>query len=413
MRARILLILVAAGLLRLLRAALRWDEVSWQYAAYTGPTVRALEEGRIGDALSTWIGLHPPGWPVLHAVQELTLPVPALFLITSALFSLLAVWLWRDKPLVALLIATSPIQLAYAAELNNYPLVALLIAAAYRWRDDWWKLALVGAMACWVHLLAAFVVLLLALRRPKALVFLVAALPLIPGAWSLAMAEGTTTQPEVLPLQSLADYAARFGVLGAVVLPAALFGGPKERHIAAVLVGSILAWLGLVTAGVAAPHQFMYLVVLTVPLALLAEASGRWTRALWILGIVQGLWFGAYDLVRAVDLGAGPELPSGDLYLLAPPGTNDDDKSKTSAVLWKLSPFQTMTMVQPPAAEDHRRGSPRLAGGRLVYVNDHLRSELDEARPVTLVVYEANATLLKDLEERYGPPDAPGIWSLE
>ncbi|HJN75043.1 MAG TPA: hypothetical protein QGF58_14035 [Myxococcota bacterium] len=412
-RARIWLILIAAAALRLLRAGLRWDEVSWQYAAYTGPTVRALEQGRVLDALTTWIGLHPPGWALLHAAFELLLPVPAVFLLTSALFSLGAVWVWRDRPLVALLIATSPVQLAYAAEINDYPLVALLVAAAYRWREHTWKLALVGALACWTHPLAAFVVLALALRRPRSLVFLLAAIPLLPGGLALALEPTTYGQPEILLLQSLADYASRFGVLGALVLPAACMGLRKQPVVAAVCLASVVAWLALVAVGVAAPHQFMYLLILTAPLALLASTS-PWTRALWVLGIVQGLWFGACDLLRASKLAEAPvTIPAGDVYLLAPPGTNDDDKTKTSAMLWQLSPFQAMPMVQTEPAEDHRHGSPRRVGDRLVYVNDHLREELDSApRPLTLLVYEGSASLLADVEARYGPPDSPGTWKL-
>ena len=256
-------------------------------------------------------------------------------------------------------------------------------------------------------------VLALALRRPRSLVFLLAAIPLLPGGLALALEPTTYGQPEILLLQSLADYASRFGVLGALVLPAACMGLRKQPVVAAVCLASVVAWLALVAVGVAAPHQFMYLLILTAPLALLASTS-PWTRALWVLGIVQGLWFGACDLLRASKLAEAPvTIPAGDVYLLAPPGTNDDDKTKTSAMLWQLSPFQAMPMVQTEPAEDHRHGSPRRVGDRLVYVNDHLREELDSApRPLTLLVYEGSASLLADVEARYGPPDSPGTWKL-
>ncbi|MCP4810185.1 MAG: hypothetical protein GY913_24335 [Proteobacteria bacterium] len=426
--------LLLAASLRLLRGVVRWDEVAWQYAAYPGATVRALGEGDLVAALTTWVGLHPPGWQLIHAAQEIWLPVPALFLATSVLFSLAAVWIWRDRPLVALVLATSPVQLAYAAEVNDYPLVALLIAAAFRWRDDWKVLAGIGAVACWTHPLAAVVVGLLALRQARALgVMALAALPLLPGAYGVLTSGDTYGQPELLFGQSAADVIARFGGLGLVLLGFAIAGARREKPVTVVLIISGSLYLMLVSFGIAAPHQFMYWLLFTCPLALLADAGaqGRWRGALVALCLLQAAWFGAFDSLRiaalsdgdrGVDVALETTSPGDAIYLLAPPGTNDDDKSKSSAVLWRLAPWQRMPMASPYAFsyEDHRHGQPRLVDERTVYVNDALRPELDEAiaahSQLVLVVYEANATLLLDVTERYGAGESVGVdtvWRFE
>ena len=120
-------ILGLATILRVLRVLVRWDEVSWQYAAYSAP-IREHLLSHDPSAMLSFTGLHPPLWYLGHAISEIVLPIPVLGLACSALFSLGAVYLFRDRPLVALLLATSPIQLAYAAELNNYPMTAMIVA---------------------------------------------------------------------------------------------------------------------------------------------------------------------------------------------------------------------------------------------------------------------------------------------
>ncbi|MBK9647669.1 MAG: hypothetical protein IPO67_21320 [Deltaproteobacteria bacterium] len=92
--------------MRALRVPQRWEEVSWLYAAYSGPIVSALDEGRIGEALTRFTGLHPPLWFVLHALSERLAPVPILWMGGSALASALAVFALRRWPIAAAAAAT-------------------------------------------------------------------------------------------------------------------------------------------------------------------------------------------------------------------------------------------------------------------------------------------------------------------
>ena len=433
-KVRTALLLALAALLRVLRGAVRWDEVAWQYAAYPAPTVEALRAGDLATALTTWVGLHPPGWQLLHAVQEVVWPAPAVFLGTSVLLSWLAVWVWRDHPVVALLIATSPVQLSYAAEVNDYPLVALLVALAYRHHQRPWALGAIGAVAVWTHPLAALVVAAIGRREPRALgVMALSSLPLLPGAWALVTAEGTFGQPELLPLQSAVDVVERFGGLGLVMLGFAVVGAPRLRPLLVPLGLSLGAYVALVLVGVAAPHQFMYWLVFTVPLALLADAGaqGRWRTALVAVAFAQAAWFGAFDALRlkqvfapgerGVDVALADSQPADAIYLLAPPGRNDDDKRMSSPVLWRFSPLHRLPMARAYAFayDDHRHGQPRLVDGRFVYVNDALRPELDQAiaahPELWLVLYEQNESLQQAVEARYGVGEPVGpdlVWRL-
>ncbi len=427
-RSRLLLVLLLAAALRVLRAGLRWDEVAWQYAAYTGPTVEALSEGRWLDACTTWIGLHPPLWPLLHAVQELIVPAPAVFLLTSAFFSLLAVLAFRDKPLVALLLATSPVQLAYAAEVNDYPLVAALVALAWAWRERPLRLAALLALSCWTHVLAAFVVLSIALshRQWRALAGLLAGLPLAPGALELVQDAHTYSQPPLRPGDSLADLVSRFGGLGLGLLPFAALGARALPRVALALGAGLVFYAGLVLVGIAAPHQFMYLLAFGPPAFLLVDAGaqGRWRLAVVALALVQGGWWLGFEGLRAarvaepqeraIDVAIETSAPGEALYLLASSGNNDDDKGLVSPVLWRLRPWTPMPMARPYAFayDDHRHGQPRAWRGRTVYLNDHLRSELDQAigahERLQLIVYDAPPGLLAEVEARFGEGEAIG-----
>ncbi len=435
-RSRLLLVLALATLLRVLRAGLRWDEVAWQYAAYTGPTVDALTEGRLLDACTTWIGLHPPLWPLLHATQELLSPVPAIFLLTSAALSLIAVWAFRDRPLVALLLATSPVQLAYAGELNDYPLVAALVALAWAWRGRPWRLAVLLALSCWTHVLAAVVVLtvILSQRQWRGLTGLLAGLPLAPGAMELIQDAHTYSQPPLKLTESIRDYGARLGGLGLALLPFAVLGGRRLPSVALGLGAGLLFYVGLVLSGVAAPHQFMYLLAFGAPFFLLVEAGaqGRWRLVVLGLALTQGAWWAGFEGLRlaqvtnseerGVDLAVERSRRGEALYLLASSGNNDDDKGLVSPTLWRLPPWEPMPMSRPYGFDydDHRHGQPRTWRGRTVYVNDHLRDELSQAIQahgrLFLVVYDAHAGLIDEVQRRFGPGEEIGedrLWVFE
>ncbi|MCB9795299.1 MAG: hypothetical protein H6741_21560 [Alphaproteobacteria bacterium] len=442
----IALLLAAAGL-RLLRAAARWDEVSWLYAAYPAPTVEALRAGRWAEALTGFIGLHPPAFNLLHAVQELIWPTPALWLLTSAAASLGAVALLRRWPLAAALLASSPLQLAYAAEVNNYPLLALCVSAAWVARErvsagaHWGLLAAVGALSAWTHGLAGFVAGLAALsladrRAWKVLgVMALASLPLLPGVLALAAQDSTYGQPEPRLGLTAQDALQRLGGLGLLWLPAAALGARAAPGLALGLLGTLGFILTLHGLGVSAPHQLPYFLALSAPLALLVDRGARgWMRpALLGLALVQGLWVGAFNLLRlgpalegdpAVAAALAAAQPGEALYLLSPAPLNDDDKRLVSPALWTLSPLQPMPMAQPYAFayEDFRHGQPRGYGELTVYVNDALRPELELARAahprlhVVVSQHGGDLRFTRALEATWGAPELLGgslYWVLE
>lgn len=431
-----------AAVLRLLRVVTRWDEVAWLYAAYPAPTVRALQDGDLPGALD-FVGLHPPGFQLLHALQELTLPAPILWLALPALASGVAVWLFRKTPLVALVLATSPIQVLYCAEVNNYPWLALLVALGWWARENnelgW--LAAAGCLAAWTHGLAGWAVGCAALTLgrdawkvlgPMALV----SVPLLGQVWGLAGEAHTFSQPELELALTLRDHAGRVGVVWLGLVPLAVLGVRQRPRVAAALAGTVALWAGLVLLRVAAPHQFPYHLAFTPPVALLvaAGASTVWRqRALWLVCALQALWLGGFDALRvraivtdgprAIDRFLADADPSDALYLLRPAGLNDDDKGRFSPVLWRLRPWWSMPMAAPyPTAWDgHRHGQPRTVRGHTVYVNDAVRAELELAiqahDTLWLAVYEHDnkPALTTELEDHYGPAERVGpdyLWIL-
>jgi hypothetical protein len=440
------LIVGLAAVLRLVRAACRWEEWAWRYSAYPGPTVDALEAGDMAVALTTFTGLHPPLWPLLHAASELLLPVPALWLLGGALVGTMGVALVaRRAPLAGLLLATSPVALHYTAEVNDYPLLfalvcAVLVAreAAADGRAHWGWLALAGALAGWTHALGGVVALVAAAslgRRalPILATLAVAALPLIPGVVEVLGEGGATTQPPFKAGLVAADALARFGPGPLLLLAIALLGARRWPALAATLLLPAAALAALIAAGVAAPHQFPYLVVLVPPAAMLAARTAEAPAlrgALVLLAIAHAGWAAVagggtlHGLIgdpgdRAIDvainsLGPGhdcaagaPTTPScgGDaLVLIAGGGGNDDDKRRSSPVLWRLRPWQEMPRLTglPGDWADHRRGHPRRVGGHAVYVFEHVRPELADviaAHPRTMLVVYGDGPRQRFLSE--------------
>ncbi len=409
------LVVVLGGVLRLLRAGVRWEEWAWRYAAYPGPTADALAAGDLAGALTTFTGMHPPLWPLLHAGSELLVPVPALWLLGSAAVGAAAVWLVaREAWLAGLVLATSPVALHYAAEVNDYPLLTFFVAAIWvlrgrvtRGEAAWGWLALVGALAGWTHALGGLVAGVAALTLPTPLaarvlcVLVAAALPLLPGAADLLTEPNTAAQPPFKAGLVLRDALARFGPGALVLAPLAVAAARTHRGLAAGWGAPALALAALVAAGIAAPHQFPYLVVLAVPGAMLVGHTPRARGVAVAVAVAHAVWLGGADLGRlgaiatdprdrAVDRAlahlattwtcAGPPDPScsGDaLVLLAGGGGNDDDKRRSSPVLWRLPPWQPMPRLATGAAgSDHRRGHPRRVAGHAVYVFDEVRPAL-------------------------------------
>ncbi|MCB9763003.1 MAG: hypothetical protein H6739_24600 [Alphaproteobacteria bacterium] len=445
-RVTVALLGLAAGL-RLLRAAARWEETAWLYAAYNGPTADALREGRYEDAFIGFVGLHPPLFPVLHALQELLLPAPALWLLFSAAASFGAVALLvRRHRLAALMVATSPLQLAYAAEVNNYPLLALAVVAVLWARErvaegrPWGELAAVGVLAAWTHGLGGWVAGLAALTLGPAVagrVLAVMALgcaPLTPGVWALAHEPHTYGQPPIASGLIATDWVARFGLLGLPWLVAAVLGVRRAPALAFIAAGTAVFIAALHGLGVTAPHQFPYLLALTAPLALLAEAGARsrLSRGLLVgMALLQSAWVAGFNGMRlravadpapsAVDLALARARPGEAVYLLRPAPVNDDDKRGVSPQLWRLRPWRPMPMARPYpfAYDDHRHGQPRRVGDLTVYVNEHLWPELDQAiaaHPRLHLAVYGDVRFDAALEAEYGPPERAGeerLWTLE
>ena len=453
-------IIAVATILRLFQACLRWDEVSWLYAAYPGATVDALKDGQVWTAMTSFTGLHPPLWPFLHAVSEIFLPIPALWLLSSALASLGAVYLiCRQSLWAGALLATAPIQLHYAAEVNNYPLATLWIALAWtghqkaKQQGKWAILALAGVLAGWTHVLAGLAVAAVALTLPRNLstrvlcTMFFAASPLFLEAGDLLRNERTTQQPPFIAHHVFSDYITRFGPWSLLSLPAVYIGVRKKIDIGIAWLATGLLLAGLITLGIAAPHQFPYLLFLSIPGALILAASTSisWGRK-WITALIFGqlCWaiygIGSRTIVlqnndfRAIDQ-AIEELQNpwtcqqdqppttdctGDaIVLLAPPGY-DDDKNQISPVLWRLSPWIKMPRVAPYqttddhgqihpfAHHDYRHGQPRLYENFVVYVHDEPRNTLEYIREahneVQFVIYEQGQreAYTTDLERRFG-----------
>lgn len=429
-------VLGLAAALRLPRVLNRWDEVAWLYAAYPTPTVDALRDGRLVDAWTTFTGLHPPLWPLLHAATELAAPIPLLWLGLSAALSWAAVALvGRQSLLAGLVLATGAVQLHYAAEVNQYPLATAGVALAWasaralgQGRGHWLWVTAGVAVAGWSHVLGGAAAALACALLPAGLgaralgAAALTSAPLWSPALDLLSDTGTARQPAFeLPLVA-ADLRARFGLLGlGLGIPAAV-GARRAPHLALSVVALAALLAGLIAARIAAPHQFPYLLFFGPPLALLIAEGARGPRMrAWVIGVclLQGAAILRLDLQaahatwrdppRAIDQALGeadrpwtcpPDAPpspscAGDaVLLLAPAGINDDDKRRTSPTLWRISPWQRLPRVQPYGFDwgDHRRGQPRLVDGIAVYVadqpHDRLFDLLDAHERVWVVVYE-------------------------
>ena len=448
-----LVILGTAAFLRFSQAVLRWDEVSWLYSAYPGAVTDALQSGSWGVALTTFPGLHPPLWPLLHSVSETLLPAPMLWLLGSALASWGAVLLVSRQSLWAgALLAVAPVQLHYAAEVNDYPLATFFVALAWTGhqramtRERWGLMAAAGVLAAWTHVLAGAAVGAAALTLPRALsarvvgLICLSWLPLLPGGIELMEQGGATQQPDFKLGLVVSDYFTRFGPWALLALPPFLIGARKRPDLAAAWLATAGLLGLLITAGMAAPHQFPTQLFLGIPAVLMLSRAlePTWSRR-WVTGLIgaQLVWALTGTGSRLLALGAdGPraidvaleelespwtcepgEIPSPDctgdaLVLLAPAGLNDDDKNRISTVLWRLPPWKVMPRVEPYEFHhaDFVHGQPRLVDGFVVYVHDHPRATLERLEEahhrIFVVVYEQG----QRVDYRDGLADRLGVF---
>ena len=397
-------VLILAALLRLLRMHVRWDEITLAYSAYAEPVTQALIDGHPTALLGSWIGLHPPLWGVIHGLMEMVAPIPWVWMGFSSLCSLGAVYLvGRSGGWVpALVLATAPVHLLDAAEVNNYPLASLAVAAlVVTARGPWIGLALAAVFAAWTHLLTGVAAVAVVVWRAWALrtvdrrallgtVFL-GLLPILGGALRL-MGEGSTwAQPDGSLLVWLSMVAETVGYEGLVLAPLVLLGLSGASRVAWLALG-----LALVTAvgfDAAAAHQRPYLGLLAPAAALavgMAVRRRRWlVPVVLILCTVRAARFASDDIQRiqgivsdlrverGVDFALSGAEPGDTLWLVAPALQADDDKTASSSVLWRLRPWLQMPMIGQDQFEykDYRYGQPRLVSG----VRVHSSTELYEA----------------------------------
>ena len=419
-------VLVLAAALRVLRMIVRWDEITLAYAAYAEPIVQAIAGFHPSALLGSWIGLHPPLWGVIHGALEWVAPLPFLWMGFSVACSTCAVFVvgrvggWVP----ALVLATAPVHLLDAAELNNYPLASLAVAALVVCAEGGWlQLALAAIFAGWAHLLtgvgAVGLVLWrsIRLRGPSRLALLsvvVAGLmPIAGGAFRLMGQGSTWAQPEVPTLRWLGFVADTVGPEGWFLVPFVLLGlRGSTRALWVCLVGTLVVAVGL---DAAASHQRPYL-GLIAPVAAMAVAHTlrRYPRLTWVvvgLCLVRGGRFAADDLgrvsaiisdqerSRGIDLVLSQASPGDTVWLVAPALQADDDKTAFSAVLWRFTPWTSMPMALGGDFEfkDYRYGQPRKVGGLTVHTStelypapfDHIFAKANaDGHAVWVVVYD-------------------------
>jgi hypothetical protein len=394
---------MVALVLRLVQAALRWDELALAYVAYAQPWLDRAAAGEWAAALGTFTGLHPPLHSLILGALNGLWGAPAAWILWSVVASTGAVWLLgrAEGAGAAWVLAFDPLQLQYAAEVNNYPTLCLLGAAAWSARQR----AMLGGGGAWLgvvgglgglnHLLggvwAGLVALSLLGRDRRAaltalgLMLIIDAAVLV-RAVQLAGGEGTFGQAGLAFGPIVEGLGVKLGP-ALWLWPLALVSVARRPGLVAVGLGYSLIVLGWMALGVAAPHQQPYWLLTSLAVAglwgaaprlllvgallvsaaqlrpLIEDASGLWRRLEWDRGVDQAL------------LGSRP----GDaLWLLAPGLAPDDDKRQSSDVLWRFDPFVPAPPWRGDGGEptfeytDYGFGQPRWLGGRIVHTSTDL-----------------------------------------
>ena len=422
---RLAVVVLLALVLRVVRAGLRWDEIALAYAAYQQSGVEAFAAGDLAGMLTRWVGLHPPLYSLGFGISELVWGAPAGWLLLGVAASTAAVWMMgRAHGLAAAaVLAVDPLQLAYAAEVNNYPLLVFAVAGLLHGRarvasgGHVGQLVAWGVFASWTHVLGGLVAGLVALtlvreRRRDALLVLtglaVGAAPVVAKALSLTGSESTFGQTG-LQLDVLAGGLVEKVGAWLVVWAIAALAGLRWRQLGGIWWGTAAAVLALVGLGVAAAHQHPYWIALGPPAACLVALALRRGSVLVVIG---GLALAGAELregvaevrdglarERGVDHVLDVAGPDDAIWLLAPALKPDDDKTATSDVLWRFPPWRPMPAWREHAFEyaDYGFGQPRVMGGRVVHTTTDLwREQLDASlawhleagRAVWFVLYD-------------------------
>jgi hypothetical protein len=352
----LLAILAIAAWLRWGRLELRFNQITFAYAAYFEPYLAAWQAHDVRRLLTTFIGLHPPLYSAMHAALYTVWGAPAGFHLLSGALSVTAVWvtflLGRSAYghtaglAAAALLAVSTYHLHYGLEVNNYPLLVLTSALSQRaflralerpGRRETCLWALTAAAALYTHALAALLVALnalafLAVHRGRHLKPLLAAsgsillicLPLAAPVIELTR-RGSTYHNEALAWGALwtlvvRGMSFRFGppaLVGLLMLAAGIglvrgLRRPAERPASLALGLSLLAApiiLGLSRAGIAAAHQYpYYLLVLPSFLVLAARGFTSGRSAPPALAPVPALRLTAGPLALTLAVTAGWEM---------------------------------------------------------------------------------------------------------
>gem|GEM_PF-1115548 len=320
-------ITLLALLLQASRLPMRWNQISFAYAAYFGEYLWVIEDQGFHKALTTFVGIHPPGYSLLFAALAALGSSPLVWHSFSGLLAVAAVpvlafaaragmpgdthlkWI---VPAAALLFATSPHRTAYGLEVNNYPL--LMLATCLQWlafarftRDPGAPrrvtlLALSTAACLWTHGLGValpaaqlFSLLLLpesrVLLKPFARALGASALlclPLLPGLFAIASSDGInealgagaawTSLTELLPARYGSKTAAwavaslaGLGATSALSLPAGRRLVPVSWLLHVTVAGAMI--FALIALGIASPTQLPYYLAPLPSLLLLSACA--------------------------------------------------------------------------------------------------------------------------------------------
>ena len=416
--------------LRLPRGVIRWTEDAWAYLAYDAEMWQAFSQGDYWTGLTDFTGLHPPAWHLIHNAVEWLAPIPMLLIGLSLACSIAAVEFARRLGWMAgLLVATSPLQLAYAAELNNYPAYAM--CSAWLWwahqqtlRDPSSRLLILAtAASAWVHLLLGAIGLILAATVSRRLLLkttcwlaLVLA-PLLPGLVELLTSDSTSSQPPFKPMLIAAEYSERFGLMSLFLLIPAWRGRKASPALTRAFLGVLVLIFGLQLGRIAAPHQFPYWLALSVPFALLVQHGAK-TPVLrilvWFIAALHAISVARLNMsqvsaintdlaqTRGIDVALAEAKPGDAIYLLRKRSLPDDDKRSYSAQLTRISPWKRLPRIRPYEFPyvDHRHGQPRDHQGVAIYVNDNPREVIQQAIAAhpTLFLVVSNPTRSQHFE---------------
>jgi len=401
-------VVVLALVLRLVRAAMRWDEIALAYVAYPQSWWDAAGRFDLWGMLN-FTGLHPPFHSLLLGAVDWVWGAPAGWLLFSVLCSTLAVWVVgrMGGASAAAVLAVGPLQLAYCAEVNDYPLLVLTIACCLWGRALLLRgrgatvLVLAGIFAGWTHMLGGALAVAAALsvwgfdRRLSLRTAGYVVLGCLPVIWrgvGLALEAGSYGQAGLELAGLVNGLTVKVGYWWLVV-PFVILGAWKQKGIGLLLVALTGLILFMIFAGVAAPHQHPYWLVLGPPAALLVSALSR--RLAWVVSAFGLLLFipverdaiselrSGLERERAVDLVLREAAAEDAVWLLAPALKPDDDKTDYSDVLWRYSPWKSAPAWRGPQHPevgfefaDYRYGQPRLFEGRVTHQTTDMDLEI-------------------------------------